>query len=180
MRNFFALTVLTAPALALAAPAMAQQTQFTWTTVQTPDGAATVEMPCAKDAIEIERKDNGGFKMTCEAGPHVFNVVSGLQSTEDESEGRVNGFDYLYKMASNSGLKDSVVLGKLGERRMASIGCKPENGPLCIVLIDRGKQPPLALAYSGSDEDFYGLPQAERARVSQVIARFAYSAKMAD
>lgn len=167
-------------ALALAAPAMAQQAQLTWTKVKTPDGAATVEMPCAEKAIQIDRQDNGGFNMTCQVGPHVFNVASGLRSTGDETEGKVNGFEYLYDMAANSPLKDAVVLGKLGSRRMATIGCKAEHGPMCIVLIDRGKQPPLALAYSGSDQDFFALSAAEQARASQIIARFAASVKMAD
>lgn len=151
-------------ALALAAPAMAQQSQFTWTRVETPDGAATVEMPCAATAIQIERQDNGGYNMSCQVGPHLFNVVSGLQSTAEGSGGRVNSFDYLYEMAMDSPLKDMVVLGKNGSHRMASIGCRPQDGSMCIVMIDRGAKPPLALAYSGDPDRFDKLPADERER----------------
>jgi hypothetical protein len=165
----------------LVSPAFAKETSaVTWTEIETPDGSGTARLPCA--AAEIERSDigKGGFEIICRRGDHVFNVVSGLPSTEESNEGAVNSFDYLYNMTQKSPLASMTRLDKIGSHRRATIGCRGQDGPMCIILVDRGDKPPLALAYSGDAEAYFDLPEAEQAEASTMIAAFADSLEMRD
>ena len=168
---------------ALAAPALGQDPPtppLFMPEVVTPDGSAAVRLPCAKGDVVSRTLGDHAFEMTCTVGQHTFSVVAGLPSIEDDRAGKINDFDYLSKMAQTPDLKPITRFDTIGSHRRITIGCRADTGPVCIVLVDRGSRPPLALAYTGNADAFADMSDDDKAYTEVQISAFSRSLRMID